>query len=192
MRDKGDRVYNNNPSLTQRVGMNSTRRLLPTVCLSRISSDAIGETSSVRHQSSRRTPPHSAQTLAAHQPTPPTGRPKNAFPPVTLPEESRGCPCPQHAFRRAITNTPTGCSRRFLKVLPAGQDFAACRDLGARICAKQPTSLNDASTMLALRQYENPCRQKEPTFTINRDYTHAVTRSCRLLRIVWKRLLIIA
>jgi hypothetical protein len=59
-------------------------------CLSRTTSDTIDKTNSVKRQSSRRTPPLAAQMLAAQQLTPPIDPPKNALPPVTLPEKSSG------------------------------------------------------------------------------------------------------
>jgi hypothetical protein len=78
------------------------------------------------------------------------------------------------------------CQKLCLKLLQLGivEDFsrsclpvrnsrlaAACRDFGACICAKQPTNLNDVQTRFALRQYENPFRQKGPTLAINREQT---------------------
>jgi hypothetical protein len=82
-------------------------RFLQVACFPPPTSDAIDKTSSVRHQSSRRIAQHSTQTLAGHQPTPPTVPPNSAFPPVPLPEKSRGKTCPHHVFGQAITFVQT-------------------------------------------------------------------------------------
>jgi hypothetical protein len=59
--------------------------------------------------------------------------------------------------------------RRFRQVFLAEEDFAAGRDFGEGICARQSTSINDAQTLFALRQNENPFRQKGPTSKISRN-----------------------
>ena len=55
--------------------------------------------------------------------------------------------------------------------LLAEEDFAACRDLRATGLIDPVMILSQLHTWFALRQYENPFRQKGPALTINRDNT---------------------
>jgi hypothetical protein len=52
-----------------------------------------------------------------------------------------------------------------------GEDLAAGRDLCATGLIKPIAILSQLHTWFALRQYENPFREKGPALTINRDYT---------------------
>ena len=51
----------------------------------------------------------------------------------------------------------SGCRVRY--VLPAGQDFEACRDLCARDAAAEPEILNELQTRFALRRKSFPAER---------------------------------
>ena len=69
----------------------------------------------------------------------------------------------------------SGCIRRFRQVLLAEEDFAAGRDLCATGLIKPAAIFRQLHTWFALRQYENPFRQKGPALAVNRDYTLLVS-----------------